>query len=64
MTMRICPICGEEYKEPPAISRLDNKTEICASCGIRQALNGMIPESDVEELVQKNKEMYAKINGT
>ena len=27
--MRTCPICGEEYAEPPAISRTDNKTEIC-----------------------------------
>ena len=61
--MRTCPICGEQYTEPPAISRIDNHTEICSSCGIRQVVAGLIPESDIEELIQKNKEMYRK-NGT
>ena len=60
--MKICPNCGEEYFEPPAISRTDNKTEICSSCGIREAVKGLIPESDVEELIQKNKELY-RMNG-
>ena len=62
--MRICPICGEEYNEPPAISRVDDKTEICSACGIREAVGGLIPEEQVEELVRKNKEMYSTINGT
>lgn len=62
--MRTCPICGEQYAEPSAISRLDDKTEICSSCGIRQAEAGFIPDSDVEKLVQRNKEMYRALNGT
>lgn len=33
----VCPICGEDYEEPPAISRKDNKTEICPNCGIGEA---------------------------
>ena len=61
--MRICPICGEEYKEPPAVSRRDNVTEICSSCGIREAVSGFMKSEDVEELVQKNKEMYRTVNG-
>lgn len=66
--MNICPICGEEYSEPPAISRLDNKTAICSSCGIRQSLEplvkgGVVSEEEVEELVQKNREMYNAARG-
>lgn len=38
ITGRVCPICGKVYHEYPAISRLDNQTEICSECGIRQAL--------------------------
>ena len=36
--MKKCPKCGREYDEYPAISREDNKTEICPSCGTREAL--------------------------
>lgn len=35
---RICPICGKEYEDVPALSRIDNKTLICPDCGTRQAL--------------------------
>lgn len=64
--INICSICGQHYSEPPAISRLDNKTEICSSCGIRQSLEplveaGVMEKADVEELVLKNKELYSRI---
>lgn len=39
MIKRICPICGQEYTAPPAISRKDNKTEICPDCGTQEALD-------------------------
>ena len=61
--MRICPICGEEYNEPPAISRVDDKTEICSGCGIREAVEGILKPEDVDELIKRNKEMYAEVNG-
>lgn len=35
---RTCPKCGQIYNEYPAISRLDNKTEICPDCGSKEAL--------------------------
>lgn len=35
---RICPVCGKEYDAPPALSRRDNKTEICPDCGTRESL--------------------------
>ena len=35
----ICPLCGKAYSEPPAISRKDNSTLICADCGTRESWN-------------------------
>ena len=35
---KICPICNQKYTQHPAISRLDNKTNICPTCGIKEAL--------------------------
>lgn len=34
-----CPKCGDYYMGAPAISRGDNKTKICGSCGRYEALN-------------------------
>ncbi len=33
-----CPKCGKDYEETPAISRVDNKTNICSRCGFIEAL--------------------------
>lgn len=33
----VCPICSKDYSEHPAISRRDNKTEICSKCGTQEA---------------------------
>lgn len=35
---RICPRCGETYEGYPALSRADNKTLICDSCGTAEAI--------------------------
>lgn len=64
-SMKVCPICGESYAEPSAVSRSDNKTLICSSCGIREALEplraaGVMSEAHVEDLVKKNKKMYTE----
>ena len=44
--IRVCPLCGKAYTEPPALSRMDNETLICPDCGTRQALDsiGISPE--------------------
>ncbi len=44
--LRVCPLCGKTYAEPPALSRTDNETLICPDCGTRQALEsiGIGPE--------------------
>lgn len=36
--MRICPKCGKFFSVYPAISRKDNKTEICPDCGFQEAI--------------------------
>ena len=46
---RICPVCGREYTEYPAISRKDNKTEICPDCGQDEALIDWFNHFDKEE---------------
>ena len=35
---RICPLCKKNYYDYPAISRKDNKTEICPECGVKEAI--------------------------
>ena len=34
----ICPKCGRGFTAPAAISRKDNKTPVCPSCGLVEAL--------------------------
>jgi len=33
-----CPRCKFNVSDYPAISRVDNKTEICSSCGTEEAM--------------------------
>jgi len=33
-----CPRCNKQYTGYPALSRKDNKTEICSQCGQREAM--------------------------
>lgn len=40
--IKVCPICGKEYTEVPALSRKDNKTEICPSCGLKEGLEAYL----------------------
>lgn len=42
--MNKCPKCGGPLGERPALSRRDNKTDICSDCGTREAIE------DVEKL--------------
>jgi len=36
--IKICPKCKKSYEGYPALSRIDNKTEICPECGLKEAL--------------------------
>lgn len=37
-TLKTCPLCKSKYNAPSALSRKDNKTEICPMCGQKEAL--------------------------
>lgn len=38
MVFPVCPRCHKDYDGHPAISRKDNKTELCSDCGTQEAL--------------------------
>lgn len=37
-----CPKCDQDFYDVPALSREDNKTEICPECGMKEALEGYL----------------------
>ena len=51
LKVRVCPICGQEYTDHPAISRADNETPICSDCGTRQALESLSIDTDEQEKI-------------
>ena len=48
---RVCPLCGKNYTEHPALSRTDNETMICPDCGIRQALASIGIDAEEQEKI-------------
>ena len=46
----ICSKCGREYNCPPAISRVDNKAEICPVCGVAEAVI-VLPEEEQKQII-------------
>ena len=51
-TIRVCPLCGQSYIDPPALSRTDNETPICPDCGTRQALQSIgVSEEEQEKIL-------------
>ena len=50
---RICPICGREYADYPALSRRDNTTEICPACGVDEALDDFFNNTDINKEEEK-----------
>ena len=37
-----CPRCGKETNDYPALSRTDNKTNICSQCGTDEAMTAWL----------------------
>lgn len=52
---RVCPICKQTYEGYPALSRTDNKTEICPNCGILEALAQFVENRIVDDISKLNK---------
>ena len=51
--VRICPKCGKTYKGHPAISRVDNETPICPTCGTREALESIGISKEEQDIIIK-----------
>ena len=47
--MNMCPRCMMGYKEDSALSRRDNKTDICSECGREEAMMDFIPYKDLTD---------------
>lgn len=45
--MKKCPKCKGPLGERPALSRRDNKTDICSNCGFLEAIE------DAEKIINK-----------
>ena len=52
---RICPKCKRSYFGFPAISRRDNKSEICPDCGLHEAIADWFAW-EIQQKYGKNKE--------
>ncbi|WP_037329980.1 hypothetical protein [Anaerovibrio lipolyticus] len=62
--MRLCPICGKEYDSYPALSRKDNRTEICPDCGNREAVEVYTlysKEGDITFIMEDKKNMTSVV---
>ena len=60
----ICPVCGRQFFEEPAVSRRDNSTQICSVCATTEALEdaqnaGAITKGEAKE-IQKIVEEVGK----
>lgn len=53
--MNTCPICGRQYAAPSAISRIDNKTEICPVCGAMESIS-FLSETQRDEIIKAVEE--------
>ena len=60
---KVCPLCGKAYNGHPAISRIDNRTEICPECGYRQALDAAgLSSEEQDEAIQSIRDSEELLN--
>jgi len=46
---KTCPLCGSYYMGMGALSRRDNKTDICPQCGMNEAIEDMRKHKEVNK---------------
>lgn len=51
--MNKCERCGKVFIGEPALSRKDNKTEICSRCGLEEAVEEF--NEEMEKISEENK---------
>lgn len=59
--MKVCPVCRQQYNAVPALSRKDNKTEICPICATQEAMDdagGLLSKELQEEVLQAVRKSY------
>lgn len=64
MVLKKCPKCKMEYKRPSAMSRLDNKTEICELCSLAESMaifERMSKDKPVELSIVKETKLEKQI---
>ena len=57
-----CPKCGKFYFGAPALSRVDNKTNICPDCGIREAMEPFLSIDEANKVLEKVNKMRGELN--
>ena len=61
--MVVCPKCRKPYTGRPALSRVDNKTDICPDCGMREAIESIPGMNDRKRMYLAGKKEEAEDNG-
>ena len=62
---KTCPKCGREYMCPPALSRMDNETEICPVCGVAEAIEPLTSLTSLSSISEEARtQMLADIEKT
>lgn len=57
-----CFRCNSSYTEPPALSRRDNKTYICSSCGNQESINDYLDFVRIPpQQIEREKMFHDKI---
>lgn len=53
LKISVCPLCKENFRGVPALSRRDNKTQICPDCGTREALESIgVSKEEQDNIIQ------------
>lgn len=53
--MVVCPKCRKPYTGCPALSRVDNQTDICPDCGMREAIKSIPGMGGRKNRIRKNE---------
>jgi len=58
---KICPRCGDIYRSLSSLSRRDNQTDICESCGTSEAFNDWTPLNEMSRSQIETERRFCRI---